>query len=308
MGITPDLYKIDHTLDNSISVSTGEPVPFSFTLYDNLSWESITHMELCMNKQVSNNRICDSDTKIIWDKNTIDGTLEIIDPNELLGITNLKISEVNGNVATFDFDVTFDSIMDTSDVQIYTWDDKRNALTFTIYNALTVMQGTAQDTNSQDTVIDDTPDSVTSDVATNGVTSNNTPSKNSIITDNHSVCVAGELQLDDGTCMVPEPGTFTCSDDQILNHDGTCFDVYSPEVQSDTIQNVPSNVLAQWAGYSSTSATDLEMLSSLDIEGVTLDEPLPNWAKKYLGEWTYKDKITSEQLKIALSYIVEYSK
>jgi len=107
-------------------------------------------VEICLNKQTSNNQICNSDTKIIWDKNESD--LEIVDPNGLISDASLDISEINSHVATFDYDVTFASAMDTSDVQIYAWDTTRNALTFTIYDALTVIQGTDNDVTDLDIV------------------------------------------------------------------------------------------------------------------------------------------------------------
>ena len=39
-----------------------------------------------------------------------------------------------------------------------------------------------------------------------------------------SLCGMGDLELENGTCMTPEPGTFTCLPDQVMNHDGACID------------------------------------------------------------------------------------
>ena len=93
-----------------------------------------------MNKQISNNKVCDSDTKIIWDKNS--KNLEIIDPNKFFNSVTVKISEINSNVAKFDFSINFGNIMDASDVQIYTWNTSRDALIFTVENAIVVSLGT----------------------------------------------------------------------------------------------------------------------------------------------------------------------
>lgn len=65
-----------------------------------------------------------------------------VNSNGIINDVFLDISEINRNVATFDYSITFDGIMDSTDVQIYTCDTKRNALTFTIENALVVTQGT----------------------------------------------------------------------------------------------------------------------------------------------------------------------
>jgi hypothetical protein len=109
-------------------------------MHDVESWKNISHVELCMNKQISNNKVCDSDTKIIWDKNS--KNLEIIDPNKFFNSVTVKISEINSNVAKFDFSINFGNTMDASDVQIYTWNTSRDALIFTVENAIVVSLGT----------------------------------------------------------------------------------------------------------------------------------------------------------------------
>ncbi len=129
--------------------SRPNAIPISLTLYKNESWRNIDHVELCLNKHISNNQICDSDTRIIWDKNK--SALDIIDPNGLISDVFITITEINSNVATFDYDITFENPMDTSDIQIYSWDVKRNALTFTIQNAITVISETISENIPKDT-------------------------------------------------------------------------------------------------------------------------------------------------------------
>ena len=138
VGISPEKFKTSHIMSEPVSVQTGMIVPVSLTLYEDLSWENIVHIEMCLNKQITNNLICDSDTKIIWDKNH-DG-LEIIDPNGIIGDASIDITEINRNVATFDYSLTFDGIMDTSDIQIYSWDSNRNALAFSVEDAIVVTE------------------------------------------------------------------------------------------------------------------------------------------------------------------------
>ncbi len=140
VGIVPELFRTDYILDDSILAYTGSAIPISLTLYENESWKNIDHVELCLNKQTTNNQICDSDTRIIWDKN--ESKLETIDPNGFISNVFIDITEINSNVATFDYNITFENPMDASDIQIYSWDVKRNALTFTIQNAITVISET----------------------------------------------------------------------------------------------------------------------------------------------------------------------
>ena len=140
LGIAPDKFKTSHTLDTPVSVKTAISTPLSLMMHDVESWKNISHVELCMNKQISNNKVCDSDTKIIWDKNS--KNLEIIDPNKFFNSVTVKISEINSNVAKFDFSINFGNTMDASDVQIYTWNTSRDALIFTVENAIVVSLGT----------------------------------------------------------------------------------------------------------------------------------------------------------------------
>ena len=290
--IAPEPFVIDHTLNDPVLVYTGESIPISLTMYENISWESIAHVEICLNKQISNNQICDSDTKIIWDKNTDD--LEIINPHNIIDTASLDITEINPNVATWNYDITFGTIMNPSDMQIYAWDNKRNALVFTVENAINVVLGAAGSTATGDT--NDTSGGISSD------TTNNPPRTAS--------CSAGELLLNDDTCMDPEPGTFTCSDGEVMVYDGTCTVVTTKDnaiLDSDVSLDSQSDIIKRWAGYSELSATDYELTSSLGIE-TDSDVYLPKWIKSYLGEMTIKNHITADQLKSVVAYMVEISK
>ncbi len=147
-GIAPG-DTLNYKLDTPVIIKTGQTLPISLTLYENLSWEKISHVALCMNKQVSTNMICDSNTHINWNKGT--SGLEIIDPVNIISNATLTITEIDANKATFVFNITFDGVMETSEIQIYAWDDTRNALTYTIENALTVIQGPTTSTSTDTT-------------------------------------------------------------------------------------------------------------------------------------------------------------
>ena len=335
VGISPEPSRLDYTLDNPVLVQTGQSIPISLTMHDNMSWESISHVELCLNKQISNNQICDSDTKLVWDKKYNDGnnndnnsnSLKIIDPNGLIENASVSIAKVDVRVATWDYSVTFGKAMDTSDIQIYAWDDRRNALTFTIHNALTVTaqndaQGSSSssDTASSSSGGSSSSSSGGSSSSSSGGSSSSSSSSSSDDTITSS-CDAGKLLLDTGLCMDPEPGTFACLSEQVMNHDGTCLDASKTAIAQDdkVIKLLPpssdtqstdaikkqNEMVKRWAGYSEFSATDAELIKSL---GITNDLPpdvsLPKWIKKHLGEMVYKNQISVEQLKTVLSYMV----
>ena len=114
VGIAPKPFKLLYVQDKPITVQTDKPIPFSFTLYDDESWQSITHLEMCINKSLSNNSFCDGDTKIIWDKNNRNGAPEIIDPNNVINTATITVSKTSPHVATFDFTITFDGMVNTT--------------------------------------------------------------------------------------------------------------------------------------------------------------------------------------------------
>ncbi len=120
--------------------------------------------------------------------------------------------------------------------------------------------------------------------------------------------------------MDPEPGTFACLSEQVMNHDGTCLDASKTAIaQDDEVIKLPpssntqstdaikkqNEMIKRWAGYSEFSATDAELIKSLGItNNLPPDVSLPKWIKKYFGEMVYKNQISVEQLKTVLSYMV----
>ena len=302
VGIAPHLFKTDYIQSKLIQMLTNKPIPFSFTLYDNESWESVTHIELCMNKLISNNLICDSDTQIIWDKNNYNGSLEIIDPNGVIDSAEFNIVEFSSNVATFNFDIIFEDPVNTTDLQIYVWDSNRDSLSFTVRNAFVVL------TNGDSSLQNDNQQSLGSDSDSDSDTRRTDNSKNNdnnidvnVLNENKS-CTHGKLLLDDGTCMDSEPRTFTCLPDQIMHSDNTCKNVpISPtsSVKSPDLQSNQKMIAAMWAGYHSDSATDAQLLNAFDIKPTVL----PTWVKSNLGSWVAQDKITLAEFESALQYV-----
>ena len=138
VGIAPKPFNLLYVQDEPVTILTDLPVPFSFTLYDDESWQSITHLELCINKSTPHSTFCDADTKIIWNKNDRSGIPEIIDPNSVINTASITVTKNNPHVATFDLEITFDGAINTTDLQIRAWDAKYNTLEFTVENALVV--------------------------------------------------------------------------------------------------------------------------------------------------------------------------
>ena len=292
--IAPEPFRTDYTQDQPSRVPVGTPVPFSFTMYDDESWENIIHFEICLNKPVPNNLICDGDTKIIWDKYTNDGVLELVDPNSLINTATLNIAHTGTNIATFDFELVFDGALSSQDIQIYTWDVKRNAVSFTIRNTLVVTAANADTNPNTDTSVNDN---------TQDTTTVPTPI-------NVESCAPGKLQLADGTCMDPEPGTFVCGSDQIMLDDTTCKNITTTAPpatdQSISLQTNQKQVVSMWAGYDTAAATDMQILEAFNMEKTgTTTITLPTWLKSSLGSWTAQDKVSIQEFKSALRYLVD---
>ena len=159
IGISPKPFRSLYVQDKPVELLTDRPTPFSFTLYDDESWKSITHLELCINKPVPNNTFCDTDTKVIWSKNRSNGTLEIIDENNVIDTANITVTKASLRVAIFDIDITFKSAVNTTDLQIRSWDAKNNIIEFTVENAFVVTdtKESAQKDEIPQTTNDDVP-------------------------------------------------------------------------------------------------------------------------------------------------------
>ena len=286
IGISPTPFRSLHVQDTPITIPLDRSIPFSFTLYDDESWQSITHLELCLNKPKPNNIFCDGDTKVIWDKNNSSETPEITDPNNVIDTATVTVSKDSLHVATFDFEITFDGAVSTTDLQIRSWDAKNNMLEFTVENALVV-------TGQNESVYQDgarpvSNDNTLGDGGTKPALDNATTS-----------CAPGKLLLDDQTCMDPKPGTFVCLSDQVMLSDNTCKDTAT--ITSTTNDN-RRLVISMWAGYHTDTATDAQLLDAFNIgHAITL----PDWFRSDLGSWVAQDRVALQEFEAALQYLID---
>ena len=283
VGVSPDKFKNNYVQDPPVSVGMGTSTPIQIVLYENLSWDFVSHVELCINKLVTNNQICDSDTKIIWDQNygnNNDNSLEIIDPNNLINDANTSVSltKVNRNVVIFDFDIEFAGVMDgVSDLQIYGWDTSRNALVFTVENAFEIVPDyvAAVLPKLDDAAADNDDNNTDSDNATanntdsDNTTANNTDSDNT--TANNTDATPDTLA--DSESAPDESSTGTWTVDQL-------------------------SVLKKWAGYDTEPASDVNVLSEFGIEG----DRIPTYIKQFIA-WIINDEISQDEFVDVLQYL-----
>ena len=288
VGIAPEPFRTIHVMDTPITVETARPTNLALTINDNLSWKYISHVEICINKQVSDNRVCDSDTKIIWDQSS--SQLEIVDPNSLIHYASLELTPVNTNVALFNYTVLFNGIMGTSDVQIYAWDTHRNALIYTVQNALRVVPGSA----------------VVSPIYGSGSSGDISTTSSSIGNNNNNT-----ITVDVNTNSTQSNTTTTTIFNPSLIANSTGISPYTKEL-----------IIAMWAGYEREPATTHDLLASLGIISATDDDTsetvtsntddrdisLPKWTKSSLGKWATKNIITLDEFTRALEYLVTISR
>ena len=110
---------------------TGEPISFKMTLYDATGVE---HIALYTNLRGDARDIQDSDTYLTYNEGK---PLEITDPHGFFSNVNFTESEYNGKYIA-DFNMTFAKPMNTSDVMIRTWDEKRNSGDIKIFDAIKI--------------------------------------------------------------------------------------------------------------------------------------------------------------------------
>ena len=267
VGISPDKFKNSYVQDPPVPVGVGTSTPIQIVLYENLSWDFVSHVELCINKLVSNNQICDSDTKIIWDQNygnNVDNSLEIIDPNNLIndGNTSVRLTTVNRNVVIFDFDIEFAGVMDgVSDLQIYGWDTSRNALVFTVENAFDIVPGHVDVLPKLDGGADAAADGDGDKI---DAVSDNTPVNSTDTTPDTSA---------DPESASDESPTGIWTMDQL-------------------------SVLKRWAGYDTESASDVKVLSEFGIAG----DKIPSYVKQFTA-WIINNEITRDEFVDVLHYL-----
>ena len=302
VGISPAKFKTSYQQNTPISVGTTGVTQIQITLHDNLSWNHISHVEMCINKPVTNNQICDSDTKITWDQSQGDNSLDITDPHNIIndGSTSVRMTEVNANVATFDFDIQFTGVMDgngISDLQIYAWDTSRNALAFTIENAFEIVLGSSSNSNTGSSG-GSSSNSNTGSSSSNNNDGTDTSSTGNTRTDSSTPATSANTGTDDST-TTPKTSTSTDDNTTTTSNDNT----------TSSSSTLDREVLKRWTGFANESISDAEFLTHAGISEKSNssvsqeDLVLPSWTKNLVGKWALQGKISTDELKATLSYM-----
>jgi hypothetical protein len=113
------------------TAKTGEPMQLKFKLFDSTGVE---HIALYTNLRGTSSEVSDSDTYIIYEEGK---PIEIVDPHGFFSNVNLAVSE-EGSKYMAEYNVTFAKPMDTSDIILRTWDEKRNSGDIKIFDAFEV--------------------------------------------------------------------------------------------------------------------------------------------------------------------------
>ena len=156
-GIEVDISNFVNIVETT-QLKTGEPVNITLLVYD---VDGIDYVGLYTNLRGSERERYQSDTIIEWR----DGQgLLIIDPNEYFEDANVNILE-KASKMEFSFDITFANPMEKSDLILYIWDSKRNAVLTTILDAWEIIEESKPKTpfeNEPETSTDDDSDSTLS--------------------------------------------------------------------------------------------------------------------------------------------------
>ncbi len=96
-------------------VYSGEPVPLKLVYYET----DLVHVGLYTNLRDANDKIYDSDTYIIYNK---DKPIEIVDPNGYFSDVDLTVNKVGAVKYEVNFDITFAKPMEKSDIILRAWD------------------------------------------------------------------------------------------------------------------------------------------------------------------------------------------
>ncbi|MDH3677591.1 MAG: hypothetical protein OEQ12_04735, partial [Nitrosopumilus sp.] len=121
-GFSASEIGFNNNLDPIIA-KTGKPFTITLTIYENSGLQAFQHISLYMNLRGLDDQIHESDTYIRWDKGF---PVSVRDPHGYFADAEIEIFEVGDKIqAVFEFN--FALPMETSDVIIRTWDNKRNS-------------------------------------------------------------------------------------------------------------------------------------------------------------------------------------
>jgi len=115
----------------TFQANTGEPIQLKLNLFDSTGVE---HIALYTNLYGYEKEIHNSDTYIIYDEGE---PVEIVDPTGFFSNINFTISD-EGTKYVVTYDMVFAKPMDTSDIIIRAWDQKRNSGDIKIFDAIKI--------------------------------------------------------------------------------------------------------------------------------------------------------------------------
>ncbi len=114
-------------------VYSGEPVPLKLVYYET----DLTHVGLYTNLRDANDKIYDSDTYIIYNK---DKPIEIVDPNGYFSDVDLTVNKVGAVKYEVNFDITFAKPMEKSHIILRAWDFGLSSIDTVIEDAWEVIE------------------------------------------------------------------------------------------------------------------------------------------------------------------------
>jgi len=114
-------------------VYSGEPVPLKLVYYET----DLVHVGLYTNLRDANDKIYDSDTYIIYNK---DKPIEIVDPNGYFSDVDLTVNKVGAVKYEVNFDITFAKPMEKSDIILRAWDFGLSSADIAIEDAWEVVE------------------------------------------------------------------------------------------------------------------------------------------------------------------------
>ena len=125
------LFSYSNTIETHV-VETGKPVDLKLNLRDA---SGIEHIALYTNLRGLDREVENSDTYLIYNEGK---PLEIVDPNGFFSNVNFTKTKENDKYV-INFKIVFAKPMETSDVILRTWDEKRNSADTKIFDAIKVI-------------------------------------------------------------------------------------------------------------------------------------------------------------------------
>jgi hypothetical protein len=261
-------------LASPVTAVVGESVTLTLNLQDPDGPSQIKHIGVYLNLKDDPKDYWQSDVYLVYERFATN-QFTVRDTNGNVEFATYEvINDPDTNAQQFKFTVIFSKPIGLSGMAIHSWDNHNSASLFTIPDAvkITTINGDIPSQERQPT-----------DVSTSGDTNDATTNVDANTNADTSNADAG----DTATPVIAAP-----DETQGLSQD-----------HMDTI--------SQWLGYETTVATDHDMLRTLDIIDTdtsttdTASVKLPDWAKKYLGQWIVSGTISYDEFVDIMAYIYE---